>query len=189
MRQEREERTKKHDERVKKQTEAKAARDEKKRKEEAGEAMSEDEEAAGSDGEDKPTTKKAKKAPTPKPAPPTAQETKDKKNKKLLQEFLPAASSSAPKRLNDIAMAPPSLTLPRFATKAIKSNAADKAKAGEMGGTAGAAAARMGLSLAQQRILEEERERVILRYRELKERKGLKGEAFGGGALVQTEED
>jgi len=124
--------------------------------------------------------------PTSKPAKPAALtplEQKAKKNKALLQEFIPAASSSAPKRLNlnDVGSAPPSLTLPRFASKAIKNNAT-KREAGEAGGTAGAAAARMGLSLAQQRILEEERERVILRYRELKERKGL---GFGGGALVQ----
>lgn len=183
MRLEREERTKKHDERVKKQTDAKAARDAKKAREEAGEGSEEEGSGSEEDSEEKKKPTKAKKAVPPKVAPPTAQETKDKKNKKLLQEFLPATSSSAPKRLNDIAMAPPTLTLPRFATKAIKTNA----KAAEAGGTAGAAAARMGLSLAQQRILEEERERVILRYRELKERKGLKGEMFGGGALVQEE--
>ncbi|KAL7411713.1 hypothetical protein BDY24DRAFT_395793 [Mrakia frigida] len=168
-RQEREERTQKHDDRVAKQQAAKAEK----------EAASS---KTGMQGDSKPTPSTA--STKPKAVALTPLEQKTLKNKKLLQEFIPAASSSAPKRLNlnDVGSAPPSLTLPRFASKAIQNNASKKKDAGEAGGTAGAAAARMGLSLAQQRILEEERERVILRYRELKERKGL---GFGGGALVE----
>ena len=71
-------------------------------------------------------------------------------------------SASAPRRLNDIAQAPPELKkLPRGA-KASK--AADV-------GAKGAASLREGaMSMAQKAMLEEERERVIKAYRELKKK-------------------
>lgn len=126
-------------------------------------ASEEDDEEKGNAAEEEeevqPPTKKAKKAAAPATAPSSSGPSKPRP-----QEFAPAQLSSAPRRLNDIALAPPTLTLPRFASKAIAANKAGK-DAGE------SAAARMGLSLAQQRILGEERERVIRSYRELKERK------------------
>ncbi|KAF7791709.1 hypothetical protein EIP86_002733 [Pleurotus ostreatoroseus] len=78
-------------------------------------------------------------------------------------------STSAPRRLNDIVQAPPELKkLPRGA-KARKQTAA-AASAG--GASEGAASLRDGvLSMAQKVMLEEERERAIKAYRELKKRK------------------
>ncbi|TFY66919.1 hypothetical protein EVG20_g4174 [Dentipellis fragilis] len=68
-------------------------------------------------------------------------------------------STSAPRRLNDIAMAPPDLKkLPRGA-KNLKEGATKK--------SAGV------VSMAQKAMMEEERERVIKRYREMKEKKLL----------------
>ena len=75
-------------------------------------------------------------------------------------------SSAAPRRLNDIAMAPPELKkLPRGATK-------DHSRGG---GKAAKAAAAGVLSMAQRVMMEAERENVIKRYREMKERKVREG--------------
>jgi hypothetical protein len=75
-------------------------------------------------------------------------------------------SSAAPRRLNDIAMAPPELKkLPRGATKH---------QSGGGGKTAKAAAAGV-LSMAQRVMMEAERENAIKRYREMKERKVREG--------------
>ena len=73
--------------------------------------------------------------------------------------------TSAPRRLNDIAEAPPEIKkLPRGA-KASKT--ADV-------GVKGSASLRDGvLSMAQKAMLEEERERVVKAYRELKKRGGM----------------
>jgi hypothetical protein len=72
------------------------------------------------------------------------------------KDFLPAATS-APKRLNDIAMAPPELkTLPR--------GAAAKSKTG---GTSGSKADNV-VSMAQKVMMEQEREKAIKRYRDMK---------------------
>lgn len=168
---EREERKLKHDERVRKQTEKAKGKGKAKQESEDEDDEEEDEEGEGAGG----AKKKAKSTPSSQPtttsgassAPPV-----DKHAARGLTDFAKAQSSSAPRRLNDIAMAPPTLTLPRFASKAIKANAA---AAGSEGATEGMAS-KLGLSLAQARILEEERERVILRYRELKERRGIKAE-------------
>lgn len=99
-----------------------------------------------------------------------------KKRDAVALDFAPKASSSAPKRLNDIVQAPPQLTLPRLSTKVL----AKKEGQSEHG----AAVNRLGLSPAQARILEEERERVIKHYREMKQRREYKkdGGARGGGA-------
>jgi hypothetical protein len=75
-----------------------------------------------------------------------ADEFRAKSKPKGKTDFEKARSSSAPKRLNDIAMAPPSLTLPRLASKAIAAH-----------GGHSSVAAKLGLSAAQSRILEEER--------------------------------
>ena len=76
-------------------------------------------------------------------------------------------SSAAPRRLNDIAMAPPELKkLPRGATK-------------HHGGKTAKAAAAGVLSMAQRVMMEAERENAIKRYREMKERK-----VRGGGGNV-----
>jgi hypothetical protein len=77
-------------------------------------------------------------------------------------------SSAAPRRLNDVAMAPPELKkLPRGAAK--RSASGGKAKAG-------ATAAAGVLSMAQRAMMEVERENAIRRYREMKERKAKEGD-------------
>ena len=77
-------------------------------------------------------------------------------------------SSAAPRRLNDVAMAPPELKkLPRGAAKRLASGG--KAKAG-------ATAAAGVLSMAQRAMMEVERENAIRRYREMKERKAKEGD-------------
>jgi hypothetical protein len=133
-------------------------------KEGGGMSEEDDGEDEDEDKEVKPPVMKKKK-PSPSAAPATA----SKPKRETPTDFAPIQSSSAPRRLNDIAMAPPTLTLPRFASKAIKANAVGKPSGEGM-------ADKLGLSLAQARILEEERERVILRYREIKERRGIKAE-------------
>lgn len=82
-----------------------------------------------------------------------------------------ALSTSAPRRLNDIAMAPPDLKkLPRGVKK-------DGTKGkGDGLGKAGI------LSMAQRAMMEVEREKAIVRYRELKERRAKEGRSTG--ALV-----
>ena len=78
-------------------------------------------------------------------------------------------SSAAPRRLNDIAMAPPELKkLPRGATKHLSRG----------GGKAGASGV---LSMAQRVMMEAERENAIKRYRDMKERKANDGEGHVDG--------
>jgi hypothetical protein len=161
---EREERKAKHDERVRLQTERAKEKGKARAKEGGGMSEEDDGEDEDEDKEVKPPVMKKKK-PSPSAAPATA----SKPKRETPTDFAPIQSSSAPRRLNDIAMAPPTLTLPRFASKAIKANAVGKPSGEGM-------ADKLGLSLAQARILEEERERVILRYREIKERRGIKAE-------------
>lgn len=68
-------------------------------------------------------------------------------------------SSAAPRRLNDIAMAPPELKkLPRGAAKRSPGGKATAAGVGV-------------LSMAQRAMMEVERKNAIRRYREMKERK------------------
>ena len=77
-------------------------------------------------------------------------------------------SSAAPRRLNDVAMAPPELKkLPRGAAKRSSSSEGGKAKAGAAAGV---------LSMAQRAMMEVERENAIRRYREMKERKAKEGD-------------
>jgi len=76
-------------------------------------------------------------------------------------------SSAAPRRLNDIAIAPPELKkLPRGAAK----RHSPKAGAGVT-----------VLSMAQRVMMEAERENAIRRYREMKERKAKEGEGHIDG--------
>ena len=67
-------------------------------------------------------------------------------------------TKEGPRRLNDIAQAPPSLP----SLKVAKSDGASKSVWAAKG------KARLGLSAGQERIMEEERERVIKQYREMK---------------------
>ena len=76
------------------------------------------------------------------------------------------AEKSGPRRLNDIAQAPPSLPKLRVARDDDK---------GSMWTAKGKG--RLGLSAGQERIMEEERERVIKQYREIKARKEAGREA------------
>lgn len=82
--------------------------------------------------------------------------------KERATEFV-GLKTSAPRRLNDIVMAPPELKkLPRGA-KSVKTAKAE--------GAPGAKTLREGvLSMAQKAMLEQERERVIVAYREMKKR-------------------
>lgn len=82
--------------------------------------------------------------------------------KERATEFV-GLKTSAPRRLNDIVLAPPELKkLPRGA-KSVKTAKAE--------GAPGAKTLREGvLSMAQKAMLEQERERVIVAYREMKKR-------------------
>lgn len=92
-----------------------------------------------------------------------------KKREAVALDFAPKRSSSAPKRLNDIVQAPPQLTLPRLSTKLLAKQMDGDSSAGK-----NSAYGKLGLSPAQARILEEERERVIKHYREMKARREYK---------------
>lgn len=87
-----------------------------------------------------------------------------------------ALSSSAPRRLNDIAMAPPDLKkLPRGVKKDGTTGKGDGL------GKAGI------LSMAQRAMMESEREKAIVRYRELKERRAKEtGRSTGALALDES---
>jgi hypothetical protein len=80
-------------------------------------------------------------------------------------------SSAVPRRLNDIAMAPPELNkLPRgVKSKRQSSDSGGKAKAGARAGVG-------LLSMAQRVMMKTERESAIKRYREMKERKAKEGD-------------
>lgn len=105
-----------------------------------------------------------------------AEEALQRKRDAVALDFAPKRSSSAPKRLNDIVQAPPQLTLPRLSTKLLA-----KKKDGDTDGAASKSSAygKLGLSPAQARILEEERERVIRHYREMKARREYKPQGDG----------
>lgn len=76
-----------------------------------------------------------------------------------MKEFK-TTSSSAPRRLNDIAQAPPEFKqLPRGAAVT---------KPGKGQGDAGGGVAGSVVSMAQKLMMEQEREKAILRYRQLK---------------------
>ncbi|KZP08808.1 hypothetical protein FIBSPDRAFT_964448 [Athelia psychrophila] len=79
-------------------------------------------------------------------------------------------STSAPRRLNDIAQAPPEFKkLPRGAKEVDKLKPKGAAGTGKEG----------VLSMAQKLMMEEEREKVIARYRALKERRRAEGGVIG----------
>ncbi|KDQ52300.1 hypothetical protein JAAARDRAFT_40409 [Jaapia argillacea MUCL 33604] len=86
-------------------------------------------------------------------------------------EFL-TLSSSAPKRLNDIAQAPPEIKVKKRKPLDATSSSKHKPKHENV------------LSLYQEQMMEEEREKVIRRYREMKAKKvtegGWGGERGGG---------
>lgn len=84
------------------------------------------------------------------------------------------SSTSAPRRLNDIAQAPPEFKkLPRGVGK-------DQPKAtGSRDGV---------LSMKQKLMMEEEREKAIIRYRQLKERRRLAGDGGERDASNDTNE-
>lgn len=101
----------------------------------------------------------------------TAQHDNDDGDDDRPKEFA-TTSSAAPRRLNDIAMAPPELKkLPRGATKHPSRGDGKAAKAGAAG----------VLSMAQRVMMEAERENAIKRYRDMKERKAKEGEGHVDG--------
>lgn len=78
-------------------------------------------------------------------------------------------ASSAPRRLNDIVQAPPELKkLPRGAAKLKAARLAQGAGSSPDGRTLRQGA----LSMAQKAMMEEERERAVRMYREMRKRKG-----------------
>ncbi|KAI0053758.1 hypothetical protein FA95DRAFT_1552262 [Auriscalpium vulgare] len=83
-------------------------------------------------------------------------------------------SSSAPRRLNDIAMAPPTLKKPPRGTARIK-----KAGGGD-GRNSGV------LSMAQKAMMEVEREKAIQRYREMKGRARASGQGSSDRAGAES---
>lgn len=122
-----------------------------------------------SDGSDDDETPPSKSQPKPKP------KTEDKSERAVplhrpeskhdgkAKEF-ERVSSSAPKRLNDIVQAPPQIKqLPRKAKKLAAAGGTPKTGVSLKDGV---------LSMAQKAMMEEERDRVIRLYREMKRRKG-----------------
>ena len=106
------------------------------------------------------------KAPVKKDAPSTT--TTTTAHDERPKEFA-TTSSAAPRRLNDIATAPPELKrLPRGATT--------RTQRGGRGSDGGGKAKAGVLSMAQRVMMEAERENAIRRYREMKERKVKEGE-------------
>lgn len=106
-------------------------------------------------GKAKEASKETVKPDPPSPPPPRARATEFAKT-----------SSSAPRRLNDVALAPPLINkVPRGAARAQK-------KREDAGETSGSGV----VSIAQKLMMETERENAIQRYRELKERRLKSGE-------------
>jgi hypothetical protein len=103
------------------------------------------------------TSKAPLPSPSPSPPPPTAQTIKD----------FEKASSSDRKRLNDIAMAPPDLSA-RTKKLEKKASAAGHSSTRADGGV---------LSMRQKALMEEEREKVIERYRAMKQSQYAQREA------------
>ena len=106
-------------------------------------------------------------------APPLSSEARARHDDDDSPKEFATTSSSAPRRLNDVALAPPELKkLPRGAAKL--SSSGGKVKASAVG----------VLSMAQRALMEAERENAIRRYREMKERKVREGDR----TLLQGEE-
>jgi hypothetical protein len=101
----------------------------------------------------------------------SARARRDDDDNDLPKEFA-TTSSSAPRRLNDVALAPPDLKKPPRGVAKLSSSGG-KAKAG-----AGV------LSMAQRVMMEVERENAIRRYREMRQRKAEEGDR----TLLQDEE-
>lgn len=78
-------------------------------------------------------------------------------------------SSSAPRRLNDIAQAPPEF-------KKLPHGAVKRAVRGGGGGDGGGGKREGVLSMAQRVMMEEQREKAIARYREMKTNRKREGE-------------
>jgi hypothetical protein len=115
---------------------------------------------------------KAKNPRTPLPAPRSPSPQKVEKHEGRPKEFQ-SLSTSVPRRLNDIAQAPPELKkLPRGATTA----------AGSMGKRVDGV-----LSMAQKAMMEQERIKAVSRYRELKASRRQAGE--GGDERARGVDD
>lgn len=85
------------------------------------------------------------------------------------------ASTSIPRRLNDVVQAPPSLTTLRFSARKLQQCASNRDDV---------------LSMAQRSLMEREREKAIQRYRQLKATKRKLHEAKGAGeGIVSDNED
>lgn len=125
-------------------------------------------------GEPRPDEKEEDREHTSRPASPALAFDKHAGRPK---EFA-TASSSAPRRLNDIAQAPPEFKrLPRGAVQATTRGASGTGS-GKREGV---------LSMAQKMMMEQEREKAILRYREMKANR--RGEGGGTDERDRTGED
>ncbi|EIW58109.1 uncharacterized protein TRAVEDRAFT_64729 [Trametes versicolor FP-101664 SS1] len=118
----------------------------------------------GSDDDDEPPSKlKSKPKPEDKSERAVPLRRPETKHDGKAKEF-ERVSSSAPKRLNDIVQAPPQIKqLPRKAKKLAAAGGTPKTGVSLKDGV---------LSMAQKAMMEEERDRVIRLYREMKRRKG-----------------
>ncbi|OJT13506.1 hypothetical protein TRAPUB_9971 [Trametes pubescens] len=116
------------------------------------------------DGDDEPPSKlKVKSKPEDKSDRAVPLRRPETKHDGKAKEF-ERVSSSAPKRLNDIVQAPPQIKqLPRKAKKLAAAGGSPKSGISLKDGV---------LSMAQKAMMEEERDRVIRLYREMKRRKG-----------------
>jgi hypothetical protein len=124
-----------------------------------------DHESEISDSEDTPLTKHKKGEP--KPAKQAAASIKPTPSDRSRPTEFTKLSSSAPRRLNDIAQAPPTLSR---VPKARKLNHT-AFTSGDTGKGKKTTKADGVLSMAQRAMMDAEREKAIQRYRELKERR------------------
>ncbi|OCF34706.1 hypothetical protein I317_03781 [Kwoniella heveanensis CBS 569] len=103
-----------------------------------------------------------------------------KQNRRPAKEF---ASMPGPRRLNDIVQAPPQL--PHLRKSGTQSSASGRSKEAYAAvGNSG----RNPLNAGQRRILEEERERVVKLYREMKEKKEVEREKEKVGSKSASRE-
>lgn len=120
-------------------------------------------------GQPKPESSKTTKHTDPSPSPPPTPQSKHPARATEFQKN----STSAPRRLNDIAQAPPEF-------KKLPRGAEDKSNKNGGAGKEGV------ISMKQKLMMEEEREKAIVRYRALKERRRAEG---GGGERGGGDED
>ncbi|PPR05068.1 hypothetical protein CVT24_010255 [Panaeolus cyanescens] len=166
---------------VKEEKEAKAQA--KAEREKAAKAKGKSKSTTGNDSDtdsDSPSSRKPSKRRRSSSPPPHLKSNAVDKHASKPKEFA-TLSSSAPKRLNDIAQAPPEFKkLPRGATK-------DRLAGAGKGGAEGTAKSDGVVSMSMKLMMEKEREKAIQRYRELKATR-LKKEGREDNSLAREED-